>query len=215
MLHGSLAAAAELLGSSLHLSGSRCSKQRRPPPLPNRPPTSKRILTQYNTQGGDIQSSAEFKKENRQHCDWEDKTLTVTSCPMENTLQDMRKHMDFVMRHNSAYSTGVSSQSGNLREQDCFNARRAGILGSRLSAEKTTAVSGAGAPFSGMEQRMMAGAGVEWGLLWASVCMRSVHVASSYHAAFLTQLVGMHECCTVYTQIFMENEAFALLTGTY
>lgn len=41
------------------------------------------------------------------------------------------------------------------------------------------------------------------------------HVVSSYHAAFLTQLVGMHECCTCYAQIFMEDEAFALLTGTY
>lgn len=39
--------------------------------------------------------------------------------------------------------------------------------------------------------------------------MCSVHVASSYHAAFLTQLVGMHECCMGYAQIFMENEAFA------
>ena len=45
--------------------------------------------------------------------------------------------------------------------------------------------------------------------------MCSVHVASSYHAAFLTQLVGMHECCTSYAQIFVENEAFAPLTGTY
>lgn len=61
------------------------------------------------------------------------------------------------MRHNIAFSAGVSSQSGNLRERDCLKARRAGILGSRLCAEKTTAVSGAGAPFSGMEQRMMGG----------------------------------------------------------
>lgn len=55
--------------------------------------------------------------------------------------------MDFVMRRNIAFSPGVLSQSNNLRERDCFNARRAGILGSRLSAEKTTAVSGAGSPF--------------------------------------------------------------------
>lgn len=61
------------------------------------------------------------------------------------------------MRHNIVFSAGVLSQSGNLREHDCFKARRAGILGSRLCAEKTTAVSGAGAPFSGMEQRMMGG----------------------------------------------------------
>lgn len=41
------------------------------------------------------------------------------------------------------------------------------------------------------------------------------HVASSYHAAFLTQLVGMHERCVCDAQIFMGNEAFALLTGTH
>lgn len=67
----------------------------------------------------------------------------------------MTKHLDFVMRHNIAFSAGVLSPSGNLREHNCFTVRRAGILGSRLSAEKTTAVSGAGAPFSGMEQSMM------------------------------------------------------------
>lgn len=39
-------------------------------------------------------------------------------------------------------------------------------------------------------------------------------MASSYHAAFLTQLVGMRECCMCYAQIFTEKEAFALLTGT-
>lgn len=71
----------------------------------------------------------------------------------------MTKDMDFVRTHNIAFSAGAFSQSANLREQGCSNARRAGILGSRLSAEKTTAVSGAGAPFSGMEQRMMGGGG--------------------------------------------------------
>lgn len=66
-------------------------------------------------------------------------------------------------------SPGLLSRSGNLREHGCFHARGAGILGSRLSAEKTTAVSGAGAPFSGMEQRTTRGGG---GSVSKGVCAR-------------------------------------------
>lgn len=76
----------------------------------------------------------------------------------------MTKHLGFVRRHDDPPpppSPGLLSRAGNLRERGCFRARGAGILGSRLSAEKTTAVSGAGAPFSGMEQRTTRGG---WGL---------------------------------------------------
>lgn len=75
---------------------------------------------------------------------------------LKTTFQDMTKHLGFVRRHDDppprppSPSSGLLSRSGNLREHGCFHARGAGILGSRLSAEKTTAVSGAGAPFSGM-----------------------------------------------------------------
>lgn len=71
---------------------------------------------------------------------------------------------------------------------------RAGILGSRLSAEKTTAASGVVAACSGMERGT---GGVFFFPLFLSVCVWT-RVAESSHAAFLTQLGGFRyacECC--------------------